>query len=70
MKEIKKYLCELCGTEYDSFEEAKECELYHKKIKGYEVPNKKYVPNEMYPRFITVKFEDGSKMTYQKVKNL
>ena len=42
----------------------------NKKIKGYEVPNKKYVPNEMYPRFITMIFEDGSRMTYQKVKNL
>lgn len=68
MKELSKYQCEYCNTEYKDKSVAEECESNHKiKLK---VKNKKYLPlnldNSGYPWKLDIEFDDGKIITYKR----
>lgn len=68
MKEVKKYVCEVCGSEYDEKKEAQACERGHKIpmdiIKaGYVPKTHEYIIG--YPTSITVKMSDGKECVYR-----
>jgi hypothetical protein len=66
LKEITKYECEVCGTNYKTPEEAQECEDSHPKVK--EVRYKYGSIYEMlnaYPHGIEVEFENGTTVFYR-----
>lgn len=52
MKEVKKFVCDICGKEYDKREECEECERLHPKmvkIKDYyQNENKHAMPDYVY----------------------
>ena len=60
MKELRFYQCELCGRQFETAEDAQECEREHKK--NLRVIGQTYSRNEVYgfPKFITVASEDPS----------
>ena len=68
MKEIKRYACETCGTEFADKEKAKHCEKAHKYPK--EVVRCRYnsigVDVTGYPQTITVKMTDGKEILYKR----
>jgi hypothetical protein len=68
MKEVKHYICEMCGTEYNDKIKAQQCENGHKK--PVEIIKASYVSitndNTGYPMRITVKMSDGSEQIYRK----
>lgn len=51
-----KYECSLCGNVYDSLDEAEECELCHK-LPG-KVGESRYFNGEVYPRTVTLWFDE------------
>lgn len=52
-----KYICEKCGTRYDTSEEAQKCEANHGHIVvAHVIPGKIYLPNDLCPQAIYVKF--------------
>lgn len=68
MKEVNKYICEVCNTEYKNKSDAADCEKNHKiKLK---IKDKKYLPlnmdNSGYPLNINVEFEDGKVIKYKR----
>lgn len=67
MIEKKKYICEICGTEYADKCMCQKCEQGHKKPKKIRYTSYKsinVIPNG-YPIKITVEFEDGSTKEYK-----
>lgn len=68
MKEVKHYICEVCGTEYTDKKKCTDCEKGHKK--PVEITHASYVSitNDRtgYPLRITVKMLDGSEHTYRR----
>lgn len=69
MKIRSVYQCELCGTEYATEEEAKECESIH--ITDFTVV-KKYLsfhPKKRYPYHITIESEGGYYRDYEAIPN-
>lgn len=68
MKEVKHYICEVCGTEYNERLKAQTCEKRHKK--PVKILNAKYLPitnNELgIPSVIEVEFDNGSKFKYKR----
>ena len=66
MIEKKKYVCELCDTEYTDVHKCEECEQGHKIPK--KIISSKYkaitVTPEGYPTKIVVEFKDGSQKYY------
>ena len=60
MKEIKFYQCEFCGRQFETAEDAQECEREHKK--NLRVIGKTYSVSDVFgfPKFITVASEDPS----------
>lgn len=68
MKEVKHYICEMCGTEYNDKKKAQECEIMHKK--PVKILNAKYLPitsNKLgTPKSIIVEFDDGSQAEYKR----
>jgi len=64
LKEITRYECEVCGTDYNAPDEAQKCEGSHPKVKevrykyGYEMMN-------AYPHGIEVEFENGTTVFYK-----
>lgn len=66
MKEITKYECEVCGTNYQTPEEAQECEDSHPKIKKVEYKyGQSFTSTNTYPHGIIVDFEDGVQIHYR-----
>ena len=68
MKEVKHYICEVCGTEYNEKLKATNCEKSHKKPIEITRANYVSVSNDRtgYPMRITVKMSDGSEHTYKR----
>lgn len=68
MKEIKHYVCEICGTEYKEETRATECEKNHKKPKKIESCrfNPKSSDNTGLPSSIMVKFDNGEVVKYSR----
>lgn len=68
MKQITKYRCEICGTEYADFKAAEECEKGHKVIK--KIQSARYQPRSMngkgYPVSMDVLMSDGQIVTYKR----
>lgn len=68
MKEVKHYICDVCGTEYNEKRKCMECESGHKKIK--KIIDTKYLPIKAnalgIPNSITVEMEDGSTFIYKR----
>lgn len=68
MKEVKHYVCEVCGTEYSDKQRCQKCEKNHKKIK--KIISEKHQGFSMnlqgYPISITVEMDDGKELTYKR----
>lgn len=68
MKEIKRYVCEICKTEYADKAQAQKCERAHKL--PLEIVSYRYRPitddKSGYPQTITVKMGDGKEATYKR----
>ena len=66
MKEKILYVCDICGTEYLTKEEAQKCEENH--VETLEIVDCEFVRkafmNDGFPTKITVKSEDGTERTY------
>lgn len=66
MKEVKHYICEICGTEYNDKNKASDCERSHKT--PTEITDMRYLSKSQnlkgYPHKIEIKFADGSKKWY------
>ena len=61
MKELKLFVCEVCGTNYKDKEACLECERSH--IKPKKIVGARYIPlkdnKAGYPMSIDIEFEDG-----------
>ena len=70
MKEIKHYICEMCGTEYNDKKRAQACERSH--FQPEEIVNSHYQPASVdasgYPINIEVKMSDGRKVVYKRLR--
>lgn len=68
MKEMVKYQCEYCCTEYKDKSKAEQCENNHK-LKA-KLKSKRYLPYESdrsgYPMSLNIEFEDGKVITYKR----
>lgn len=68
MKEKKLYVCEHCGTAYNSKEQCRKCEGNHKKVKRLD--KVEYAPitgdETGYPKSITVELDNGDKVKYKR----
>lgn len=58
MKERIQYVCEFCGTEYSTKEEAERCEASHEK--NVKVTKFEYVYNIEMPKYVKVENADGT----------
>ena len=68
MKEIKHYICEVCGTEYNDKNKCQQCEKSH--CRPIEIIKGKYVGiannQKGYPVSIIVKMSDGTEQVYKR----
>lgn len=66
MKELKLFVCEICGTQYNEKKKCQECETSHKKPKN--IVHARYVPyrnnKSGYPNKIEVEFSYGEVLSY------
>ena len=65
MKEIRHYICEICGTEYKDKESCKSCEKGH--IKPLKIVKEKYISIKNnaggYPISLDIEMTDGRIVT-------
>lgn len=68
MKEVKKYICEVCGTEYNEKQKCAQCEKSHKKIGNIKKARYLNVSQNAqgYPITVDIEFEDGCVVTYKR----
>ncbi len=70
MKEIHRYVCEICKTEYAKEQDAMDCEAYH--LLPKKVIDKRYVNMRKdacrAPLEITMQMENGDAYTYRRTK--
>ena len=68
MKQVKHYICEICGTEYKDIEKCKRCEQSHRAPKA--ITKTRYLPISQeakgYPVAVDIVFEDGTTKTYKR----
>ena len=64
MKKQIKYICEYCGVDYDTEEDAKKCEARHIKPVKIVNGNYEYIGGANLPVSVTVEFESGAKREY------
>lgn len=68
MKELSKYQCEYCNTEYAEKANAEQCENNHKI--NAKLKTKKYLSYNLdhsgYPISLNVEFENGKVITYKR----
>ena len=62
MKEIIKYACDFCGTEYDTEAEALHCEASHNEPQ--EIDDKQWMFGKKYPDKLNVEMNDGAVCQY------
>lgn len=60
MRKLIEYQCEKCGTCYESEEEARECESYHKPLK---IIDYYYLKHHALPEYIVIR-TDGEVFQY------
>jgi len=67
---ISYYECEYCKSEYNSYDEAAECEEKHIKINPYSFVSDNvklyYRRDSVYPYQIAVTFSDGTNIAFRK----
>ena len=70
MKMTKRYVCEICGTEYRDEKMAVNCEKGHRT--PVEITGMRYAPitNDAtgYPQYIIVRMSSGEKVAYKRAK--
>lgn len=68
MKEVRHYICEICGTEYNDKSKAQNCEKGHCQPK--EIVKCRYLSivnnAKGYPAEIDIKMEDGTVQKYKR----
>lgn len=64
MKKQTKYICEYCGVDYDTEEDAKRCEASHIKPVKVAKADYKYIGIRNLPVSVTVEFENGAEREY------
>ena len=68
MKELKLFVCEVCGTKYNDKNTCQECESSH--VKPKKIVGKRYVSFKNnkagYPCRIEVEFEDGKILEFSR----
>ena len=64
MQEVKKYICEYCGTEYKEKEECGKCEEKHQKPTGIVGAKYENYSNSKYPEYIDILMNDGVTVRY------
>ena len=68
MREVKHYICEICGTEYNNIEKCERCERSHR-VQKY-ITKTRYLPitqeTKGYPVAVDIVFEDGTTKTYKR----
>lgn len=72
MKKVELYKCELCNTSYKSEDMANKCEQSHKIAKSIvDAKYRSFASNDKgYPDKITICFNDGKKIIYEKGREL
>lgn len=65
MIELTMYECEICGDIFCDENDAKICEGRH--LHKPEIEDLDYRKGSIYPRFITVRFENDKEVTYSNV---
>lgn len=68
MKNLKLYLCEICGTIYNDKKKATDCENSHKPWN--DIIDYSYKANSKYPETLTIAFVDNHKIIYYRGKEL
>lgn len=68
MKEVKHYICEVCGTEYNDKNKAQKCEKGHCKPLGIVKCRYLKLENNLkgYPFQIIIKMADGTEQAYRR----
>ena len=68
MKEIKHYICEICGTEYNDKVKCSDCEKGHRKpVKILKARYQPITNNALgIPNVIEIEFDNGSKFEYKR----
>lgn len=68
MREVKHYICEICGTEYNDKIKAKQCEGSH--CAPVEIEKARFIryKNNLkgYPISVDVRMADGEVLTYRR----
>ena len=68
MKEVKHYICDICGTEYSDKDSASICEKGHKK--PITIIRSRYLPLKQnalgLPTTVVIGFDDGSRFEYKR----
>lgn len=68
MKEVKKYICEICHTEYSDKSACTRCEKGH--VTAREIAKERHLSisqnGKGYPVSITVKMSDGTEKVYKR----
>ena len=64
MKEVKHYICEICGTEFDNEGKCRACENGH--IKPVKFKGWSYYASRV-PKVIIIEFDDGNEYVYSRV---
>lgn len=68
MKEIKHYICEICGTEYADKKDAQDCEKGHCAPK--EIVKAKFLPigqnHKGYPESVDILMDNGEILTFKR----
>lgn len=66
MKEVKRYKCDYCRTEYDKKSDAEKCEHAHKMPESFN--NAKFLPIDRepsgYPITVNITFKNGETIRY------
>ena len=68
MKKVEHYICEICGTEYNSRLKCEECESGH--VMPVKIDGANFIPmrnnRSGYPTQIHVKMSNGETITYKR----
>ena len=66
MKEVKHWICDICGTEYKDSKACARCEKGHVKIEAIESTQYLALNNDQkgYPMRVKIKMKDGAIITY------
>lgn len=64
MKELKLYMCEICNTQFKEKASAMNCEKSHRKF--MQIVGHRFTKGTEYPHSVTIEFENGKKVRYDK----